>query len=185
VVATMTFLNKVSLAFPYLDDIRYGADDGQVRASSARSEGSLQIFAVGVSIRRCSWLSFVVVTSTSFFDFFMPQYLVSSTLYFRGEGLQACIAWGVPQPMFFQQFIDLVVSNEWFLRSSHPCVTMAFAGVLFPLLPFQCVFKFQWTTNNQLKKMTRELFRVILFSLYCLVLSCPSIVLPIVFLYMN
>ena len=64
----MTFLNKVSLAFPYLDDVHYGADDGQVRASSARSEGSLQIFAVGVSIRRCSWLSFVVATLTSSFD---------------------------------------------------------------------------------------------------------------------
>ena len=70
VVATMTFWNNVSPAFFYLDDIRSGADDGQVRVSSARSESSLQIFAVGVSVRRCSWLSFVVAISTSSFDLF-------------------------------------------------------------------------------------------------------------------
>ena len=128
---------------------------------------------------------FCCVDFDLFLRYVLRQDLVSSTLCFGGEGLQACIAWGVPQPMFFQQFLDLIVSSEWFLRSSKPCVAMAFACVLFPLLSFQCVFKFQWTTNNQLKKMTRELFCVILFSLYCIVLSCHSIVLPIVFLYMN
>ena len=69
----ITLWNKVSLAFPYLDDVRFGADDGQVRASSYRSEDSLQIFAVGVSIRRCSWLSFVVATMTSSFDIFCDK----------------------------------------------------------------------------------------------------------------
>ena len=72
-VATITVWNKVSPAFPYLDDVRSGTDDGQVRVSSARSEGSLQIFAVGVSIRRCSCLSFVVATSTSSFDLFCDK----------------------------------------------------------------------------------------------------------------
>jgi hypothetical protein len=31
-----------------------------------------------------------------FFRFFLRQNPVSSTLCFDGEGLQACIAWGVP-----------------------------------------------------------------------------------------
>ena len=79
----MMLWNKVSPVFPYLDDVRSGTDDGHVRVSSARSEGSLQIFAVGVSVRRCSWLSFVVVTSTSSFNilcdtirFIQPSVLV-------------------------------------------------------------------------------------------------------------
>ena len=54
VVVTMTLWNKVSPAFSYLDDVRSDADDGQVRVSSARSECTLQIFAVGVLVRRCS-----------------------------------------------------------------------------------------------------------------------------------
>ena len=44
----MMHWNKVSLIFPHLDDVRSGADEGQVGVSSASSEGSLQIFAVGV-----------------------------------------------------------------------------------------------------------------------------------------
>jgi hypothetical protein len=54
----------------------------------------------------------------------------------------------LPQPMFFECLLDLVVSSEWCLRSSKPCVTisnlwflrsskpyvaMAFAGA-----PFSC-----------------------------------------------
>ena len=81
VVATITLWNKVSPVFPYLDDIRSGADDGQVRVSSARSEDSLQIFTVGVSVRRCSCLSFVVaistllsICSTTRFGFFNPLF---------------------------------------------------------------------------------------------------------------
>ena len=77
----ITLWNKVSLVFPYLDDIRSGADDGQVRVSSAKSEDSLQIFTVGVSARRCSWLSFVVaistllsICSTTRFGFFNPLF---------------------------------------------------------------------------------------------------------------
>ena len=70
----MTFWNKLSLAFPCLDDVCSGADDGQVEASSARSECSLQIFVVAVSIRRYSWLSFVMVMSTSSFDLFCDKF---------------------------------------------------------------------------------------------------------------
>ena len=113
----MTLWNKVSPVFPYLDDVRSGADDGQVGVSSARSEGSLQIFAVGVSIRRCSWLSFVVATSTTSFDLFCYKirFLQPSLLVVKDC---KTVLFGVfPQSRLFQRLLDLVVNSEWFLRS--------------------------------------------------------------------
>ena len=131
----------------------------------------------------------LVVLCCGNFDLFFrsvrQQDLISSTLYFGGKGLQACVACCVPQPMFFQRLLDLVASSEWFLRSSKPCVAMAFVGVPFPYCLFSVFFKLRWTTNNRTKKTIRELFDVFLFSLCRLVSSCPSIVLPIVFLNMN
>jgi hypothetical protein len=59
VVVKMTLWSKVSPASPYLDDVLSGVDEGPVRVGSARSVDYLQIFAVGVFVRRCSWLSFV------------------------------------------------------------------------------------------------------------------------------
>ena len=108
----MTFWNKVSPTFPYLDDVRSGADDGQVRVSSARSEDSLQIFAVGVSIRRCSWLSFVVATSTSSLDLFCDKirFLQPSVLVVKD--CKPVLLGVFPQPRFFQQLLDLVASSE-------------------------------------------------------------------------
>ena len=51
----MALLNMVSLAYPYLDHIQSGAvDEGLVRVGFVRSKGSLHIFVVDVSIRRCS-----------------------------------------------------------------------------------------------------------------------------------
>ena len=64
-------------------------------------------------------------------------------------------------------------------------VAMTFAGVLFLYCLFSVFFKLRWTTNNRLKKTTRELFDAILFSLCRLVSNCPSTVLPIIFLDMN
>jgi hypothetical protein len=81
VAAMMTLWNKVSPVCPYLDDVRSGADKGPVRVGSARFEGSLQIFAVGVSIKRCSWLPYVVVTSTSSFDLFCNK--IQNPLFWR------------------------------------------------------------------------------------------------------
>ena len=46
-VATIMFWNKVSPAFFYLDNVRSDVDKGEVGVSSTRSEGYLQIFAVG------------------------------------------------------------------------------------------------------------------------------------------
>ena len=56
---------------------------------------------------------------------------------------------------------------------------MAFAYVSFPYCLFIVFFKLR------MKKTTRELFNVILFSLCCLVLNSPSIILAIIFLDMN
>ena len=164
----MTFWNKVSPAFPNLDDVHSGADDGQARASSARSEDSLQIFAVGVSISRCSWLSFVVATLTSSFDIFCDKirFLQPSVLvvnYCKPLLLEV-----FPQPMFFLRLLDLIASSEWFLWSSKLCVAMAFAGVPFSYRRFSVFLKLRWTTNNRKKKTIRYLFSVILFS-SCLV----------------
>ena len=181
----MTLWNKVSPAFPYFDDVCSGADDGQVRVSSARSEGSLQIFTVGVSIRSYSWLSFVVAISTSSFDLFCDKIRFLQPSILVVKDCKPVLLGVFPQPMFFQRLLDLVASSEWFLRSSKPCVAMAFVGVPFPYCLFSVFFKLRWTTNNRLKKTTRELFDVILFSLCYLVSSCPYIVLSIVFLDMN
>jgi hypothetical protein len=107
-----------------------------------------------------------------FLRFVLRQVPICPTLYFDGEGLQACVAWGVPQPLFFQRLLDLVVSSEWFLRSSKPCVTIAFAGVPFPCCLSSAFFNLRWMTNNQMKKTTRELFNVFLFFiLFCVKLS--------------
>ena len=112
VVVTMTLWNKVSPAFPYLDDVRSSADDGQVGVSSARSEGSLQIFAVGVSIRRCSWLSFVVATSTSSFDMFCDKIRFLQPSVSVVKDCKPVLLGVFSQPMFFQQLLDLVASIE-------------------------------------------------------------------------
>ena len=154
-----------------------------MRANSARSESSLHVFAVGVSIRRCSWLSFVVATSTSSFDIFCDKIRFLQPSVLVAKNCKPVLFGVFPQPMFFLRLLDLVASNECFLRSSKPCVAMAFAGVSFPYCLFSVFFKLQWTTNNRIKKTTRELFGVILFSLCRLVSSCPSTVLLIIFLY--
>ena len=92
--------NNVSSTYHYLDDFRSDDDEGLVRVGFTRSEGSLQIFEVGVSIRRCSWLS-CCGDFDLFFGFVVRQDPFSSTLYFGGEGLQVSIAWGVPRQCFF------------------------------------------------------------------------------------
>ena len=97
----MTFWNKVSPAFPYFDDVRSGADDGQARVSSARSEGFLQIFAVGVSVRRCSWLSFVVAISTSSIDLFGDKIRFLQPFVLVVKDCKSVLLGVFLQPMFF------------------------------------------------------------------------------------
>ena len=137
----MTLWNKVSPAFSYLNDVRSGADNGQVGVSSAKYKYSLQIFTVGVPIRRCSWLFFCCGDFDLFFRSVLRQDLVSSTLYFGGEGLQACLAWGVPAA----DVLSAVARS----RCKQRVVFAVFKALCgddvcmcsFFLLPFQCVFQ--------------------------------------------
>jgi hypothetical protein len=77
------------------------------------------------------------------------------------------------QSMLFQRLLDIIVSSDWFLRSSEPCVVMAFAGAPFPCFLSSAFFKLWWMTSNQRKKTIIELFNVILFYLGRFVSSCP------------
>jgi hypothetical protein len=125
VVVKMTLWNKVSPDSPYIDE-------GPVRVGSARYVDYLQILAVGVFVRRCSWLSFVGAVLISFFDLFFIKF---PFLQPAGLVMMVCnpaLLGVLPQPMFFQRLLDLVVSNRWFLRSSKPCVAMAIVGAPFP-----------------------------------------------------
>ena len=144
-----------------------------MRASSARSESSLHVFTVGVSIRRCSWLSFVVATSTSSFDIFCDKIRFLQPSVLMMKNCKHVLLGVFPRPMFFLRLLDLVASNEWFLRSSKACVAMAFAGVPFPYYRFNVFFKLRWTTNNRKKKTIRDLFSVILFSFMSFCVKLP------------
>ena len=126
-----------------------------------------------------------MATSTSSLDLFRDNIRFLQPFVLVVMNCKPVLLGEFPQPMFFQRLLDLIVSSEWFLWSSKPFVAMIFAGISFPYCLFSVFFKLQWTTNNRMKKTTRELFDIFLFSLFCLVLSCPSIVLPIVFLDMN
>ena len=107
---------------PCLDDVRSSTDDGHMRVSSARSEGSLQIFAVGVLVRRCSWLSCVVATSTCSLDIFCIKIRFLQPSILVVKDCKPVLLEVFLRPMFFLRVLDLVVSSKWFLRSSKPCV---------------------------------------------------------------
>jgi hypothetical protein len=92
----MTHWKKVSPSSTYLEDIQSGEVKGPVWVGSARFEGSLQILAVGVSMRGCSWLSFDVVLQPLLSVCSAARSGFSNPLS-GGEGLQACVAWGDPQ----------------------------------------------------------------------------------------
>jgi hypothetical protein len=82
VVVKMVLWNKVSLASPYLDDVLSGTGEGPVRVDSTISVASLQTFAVGVFVTRCSWMSFVGVVLIPFFNLFFVKFR-----YFQPVGL--------------------------------------------------------------------------------------------------
>jgi hypothetical protein len=114
-VVKMTLWNKVSPASPYLDDVLSGAGEGPVRVGSARSVNSLQIFAVGVFVRRCN----LAVFGCGGFGLFLRSVLRQVPVKFRflqsaGFVMKDCkpMLLGVlPQPMFFQRLLDVVVSS--------------------------------------------------------------------------
>ena len=86
------------------------------------------------------------------FDLFLRsilrQDLVSSILYFGGEGLQACIAWGVPPADVLLAVVRSRCKQRVVLRSSKSCVEMLFAGVPFPYCCFNVFFKFWWMMHS-------------------------------------
>ena len=86
-------------------------------------------------------MSFVMMTSTSSFDFFRDKIRFVQPTVLVVKDCKPVLLGVFPQPMFFLRLLDLIASSEWFLRSSKPCVAMAFAGVPFPYCLFQCVFQ--------------------------------------------
>jgi len=124
--------NNVSPTYHYLDDFRSDDDEGLVRVGFTRSEGSLQIFAVGVSIRRCSWLSYVVMTSTSSLDLLCDKIRFLQLSILVVKDCKSPLLGVFPANVFFQCLLDLIASSKWLLWSSKLCVAMAFACVPYP-----------------------------------------------------
>jgi hypothetical protein len=151
-----------------------------VRVGSARSADYLQIFAIDVFVRRCSWLSFVS------FDLFLRsvfrQVPVSSTRWFGDNGLQACVVWGVA-PADVLSAIARSRCKYWVVFA----VFKAMCGddvcnCPLSVVDFQVHFKLRWTTDFGKKKTTKVFINVILFSLRRYVSRCSYLVLPIIFL---
>ena len=122
---------------------------------------------------------------TSSFDLFCDKIRFRQLSVLVVKDCKSALLEVFPQSMFFQRLLNLVISSKWFLRSSKPCVAMAFACVPFSCCLCSASFKLRWSTNNRMKKTTSKLFDVILFSLGHFMSSCHSFVLPIVFLDMN
>jgi hypothetical protein len=60
-------------------------------------------------------------------------------------------------PIFFPWVIDFVVSDEWILRSSKPCMARVFAGVPFLCCLFSAFFNLQQAMGDQRTKMAFDL----------------------------
>jgi hypothetical protein len=86
-------------------------------------------------------MSLVLATLISFFVLFFVKIWVLQPSILATKDCKPALLGVLPQPMFFQQLLDLVVSNEWFLRSSKPCVAMTFAGTPFPCYLSSAFFK--------------------------------------------
>ena len=79
--------------------------------------------AVGwLSIRR--FRSLLLICSTGRSGIF-------NTLFLMVKDCKPASFGGFLQPMFFKWVLDLVICGEWLFRSSKPCLTRVFAGVLF------------------------------------------------------
>jgi hypothetical protein len=68
----------------------------------------------------------------TFFDPFFVKFLFLQPTGVVMMDCKPALRGVLPQLIFFQRLLDLVVSNMWFLRSSNPCVAMVFAGAPFP-----------------------------------------------------
>jgi hypothetical protein len=106
VVVKMTLWNKVSPTSLYLDDVLSSADEGPVRVGSARFVDYLQIFAVGVFIRRCSWLFFVRAVLICFFDLFFVKFRFLIPAGLVMTDCKHALLEVLPQLMFFQRLLE-------------------------------------------------------------------------------
>jgi len=76
-----------------------------------------------------------------FFGYILRQDPVSSTLCFGGEGLQACVAWGVsPADVLSTVARSRCKQRMVFAVFKALCVVMAFACVPFPYCRFSAFF---------------------------------------------
>ena len=69
---------------------------------------------------------------------------------------------GFLQMMFFQWILDLIVSDEWILRCSKPCMARVFVGVPFVCCCLSAFFQSLTAMDDQMKKMTSLIFNVLL-----------------------
>jgi hypothetical protein len=165
VVATMTYWNKVSLASLYCVDVRSGVDEGPVSVWSIRSVGSLQILVavvVVVFIEGSSQMAFFTAISTFSCGLFYCKVWHLQYSVLMVKDCKPVLLGGFLQPMFFQWVLDLVVSGEWILRSSKPCIARVFAGVPFLCRLFSVFFNLRQAMDDQRKKMTVLNFNVLL-----------------------
>jgi hypothetical protein len=84
----------------------------------------------------------------------------------------------LPQPMFFQRLLDLVVSSRWLLRSSKPCVAMTFAGALFPCCLSSAFFQAPMDDELWKEEDNHNALQCnfIFFASFCVMLSFPCTV---------
>jgi hypothetical protein len=105
-----------------------------------------QIYWLSSDLGSCAYLEkqladFLCDDQDIFFRSIRQQGLVFSTLCFDGEELEVCVLWRVPRTVFFHWVLDLIVSSEWLLQSSKPCLAMMFAGIPFRYHLFSAFFK--------------------------------------------
>ena len=87
----------------------------------------------------------LVVLCCGDFDFFFRsvwrQDLVSSNLCFGGEGLEACVAWGVPPADVLSAIARSRCKQRVVFAVFKALCRDGICRYLFPLLYFQCVFQ--------------------------------------------
>ena len=120
-----------------------------------------------------------------FFDLFCGKIRFLQPSVFSGEGLQACIAWGVPPA----DVLSAVARS----RCKQRVVFAVFKALCgdgvcrcpFPLLLFQCIFQSLVSDEQSIEEDDQRTSRCNFIFFMCLVSSCPSFVLPIVLLDIN
>lgn len=124
-----------------------------------------------------NWLIFdAAISTTSLYLFYLP----SPTLCSDGEGYSKHVLFGgFLWLMFFQWILDLVASDEWFLRSLKPYFAKVFVDASFLYCPFSVIFQVPLGSRRTKKEGVELMF---LFFRGCFVPCCPSFILAFVFL---